>query len=140
MLNIFEIMCNYCNTCSKWAVVTTIHAPTVSIHKVVEQPNFCLVIVADLKTPTKEYLELESARVHFLSVEKQKKMQDMVITDKLPWNHFDRKNLGYLYATQHGADVIFDFDDNNKLISDIPSKTSEPWLHVVADNTQVFNP
>ena len=126
------------NTCSKWAVVTTIHAPTISIHKVVEQPIFCVVIVADLKTPTKDYLELESARVHFLSVEKQKKMQDMVITDKLPWNHFGRKNLGYLYAIQHGADVIFDFDDDNELISDIPSNTSEPWL--MADNTQVFNP
>ena len=49
-------------------------------------------------------------------------MQDMSITDQLPWNHFGRKNLGYLYAIQHGADVIFDFDDDNELISDIQSK------------------
>ena len=97
--------------CSKWAVVTTINAPTISIHNVVDQSNFCVVIVADIKTPTKEYLELESERIYFLSVEKQEKMQDMAITTELPWNHFGRKNLGYLYAIQHGADVIFDFDD-----------------------------
>jgi len=124
--------------CSKWAVVTTINAPTVSIHKVVDQSNFCVVIVADRKTPSKEYFELESERVYFLSVDKQEKMQDMAITQELPWNHFGRKNLGYLYAIQHGADVIFDFDDDNELISAIPSKISEPWL--LADKTQVFNP
>jgi len=126
------------STCSEWAVVTTIHAPTKSIHKVLEQPDFCVIIVADRKTPIKEYSHLESERVHLLSVEKQENMQDMAITNILPWNHFGRKNLGYLYAIQHGAEVIFDFDDDNELISDIPFKTSEPWL--VADETQVFNP
>jgi len=129
---------NTIHICSKWAVVTTINAPTISIHKVVDQSNFCVVIVADHKTPTKEYFELESERVYFLSVEKQEKMQDMAITTELPWNHFGRKNLGYLYAIQHGAEIIFDFDDDNELISDIPFKTLEPWL--VADETQVFNP
>ena len=112
---------NRTHICSKWAVVTTINAPTLSIHKVANQSNFCVVIVADRKTPTKEYLELESERVYFLSVEKQEKMQDMAITTELPWNHFGRKNLGYLYAIQHGADVVFDFDDDNELISNIPS-------------------
>lgn len=129
---------NRTHICSKWAVVTTINAPTLSIHKVMNQTNLCVVIVADRKTPTKEYRELESERIYFLSVEKQEKMQDMAITTELPWNHFGRKNLGYLYAIQHGAEVIFDFDDDNELISDIPFKTSEPWF--VADETQVFNP
>ena len=31
------------------------------------------------------------------------------------WNHFGRKNIGYLYAIAHGAEVIWDFDDDNML-------------------------
>lgn len=33
----------------------------------------------------------------------------------LAWNHFGRKNLGFLYAIHHGAKVIYDFDDDNEL-------------------------
>lgn len=124
--------------CSNWAVVTTINAPTVSIRKVILNNESCVVIVADLKTPEKEYLEMQSKQVHFLSVDYQKKMQNMVISNQIPWNHFGRKNLGYLYAIQHGALVIFDFDDDNELISNIPFETSLPWL--VASKSQVFNP
>ena len=45
--------------CNLWGVVTTINAPTESIYKVLEQPKMCVVIVADLKTPTEEYFKLE---------------------------------------------------------------------------------
>ena len=31
----------------------------------------------------------------------------------IPWNHFGRKNLGYLVAIARGAQVIWDFDDDN---------------------------
>ena len=31
----------------------------------------------------------------------------------IPWNHFGRKNIGYLYAIIHGAKVIYDTDDDN---------------------------
>eukprot|EP01034_Spumella_vulgaris_P037116 gene37116-45791_t len=49
----------------------------------------------------------------------------------LPWNHFGRKNVGYLYAILHGAQVVYDFDDDNILISehhvfDIPGIVSAP--------------
>lgn len=33
----------------------------------------------------------------------------------VPFNHFSRKNVGYLYAVQHGARFVFDFDDDNDL-------------------------
>ena len=32
---------------------------------------------------------------------------------QLPWNSFGRKNVGYVYAISQGAEVIFDFDDDN---------------------------
>ena len=33
----------------------------------------------------------------------------------LNWNHFGRKNVGFLYAMHHGAEVIYDTDDDNIL-------------------------
>ena len=36
---------------------------------------------------------------------------------ELPWNHFSRKNIGYLYAIQQGARVIYDTDDDNLLMT-----------------------
>ena len=38
----------------------------------------------------------------------------------LPWHHFGRKNVGYLYAMQHGARVILDIDDYNVLLAPPP--------------------
>ena len=35
------------------------------------------------------------------------------LVDVCPYNHYTRKNIGYLYAIQHGADVIYDTDDDN---------------------------
>ncbi len=33
----------------------------------------------------------------------------------LQWNHFGRKNIGFLYAMHNGAEVIYDTDDDNIL-------------------------
>ena len=32
----------------------------------------------------------------------------------LPFNSYTRKNIGYLYAILHGAEYIYDTDDDNK--------------------------
>jgi len=34
------------------------------------------------------------------------------ITKYIPFNSYSRKNIGYLYAIQHGAREIFETDDN----------------------------
>ena len=39
------------------------------------------------------------------------------LVDVLPWNHFGRKNIGYIYAIHHGAQIIWDFDDDNILLT-----------------------
>ena len=41
-------------SCQQWAVVTTIFVPSDSVRKVAENPNWCLVIVGDKKTPSKQ--------------------------------------------------------------------------------------
>ena len=48
----------------------------------------------------------------FLNVEKQKSL-GYRIQDFLPYKSYIRKNLGYLYAIQHGVKIIFETDDDN---------------------------
>jgi hypothetical protein len=61
----------------------------------------------------------------------------------LPWRHFGRKNLGYLYAITHGAEIIWDFDDDNGLKPNVkgPQLPSLDVLQVVFNKTcDAFNP
>lgn len=70
--------------------------------------NFNLIIVGDKKSPENFFIE----GVKFISVEIQKKLRFDLIK-KLPYNHYSRKNLGYLLAMRNEADVIIDTDDDN---------------------------
>ena len=49
-----------------------------------------------------------------LTPEDQENMANTFV-DRLPYNSFGRKNVGYLYAIKHGAKAIWDFDDDNSL-------------------------
>ena len=50
--------------------------------------------------------------------------------DRLPWNSFGRKNVGYLYAISQGAKVIFDFDDDNILKFWLKDASPDPVLDI----------
>ena len=102
--------------CTSWGVVTTIHSPTKSMELAIAEIGLCLVIVCDKKTPIEDYqkmIEKSSTKsfVRVLTVEDQDDMKSkgLDIVNSLPWNHFGRKNIGYLYAIQMGATVVFDF-------------------------------
>lgn len=95
-------------TVSKWVVITSINYPTEAIQKLATLPDWHIVVVADKKTPK----DWNYPGCHFLSIEKQQTL-GYRITELLPWNHYSRKNIGYLYAIQHGANIIFDTDDDN---------------------------
>jgi hypothetical protein len=132
--------------CEDWAVVTTIFAPTEAVKAAASLPQWCMVIVADTKTP-ENYMEdltnmmtsgetsVEQSktpeRVHFLSVDEQKKWASTTgkmaeFVDSIPYRHFARKNIGYLFAIAHGAKFIFDFDDDNILLDDGAGATLDP--------------
>ena len=104
--------------CEQWAVMATIFEPSEAVHRQVKMKDWCLVVVGDRKSP-KEYEtnwtpgEGNDAVV-YLSPEDQESMQNSFVSN-LPWNHFGRKNVGYLYAIMHGAAVIWDFDEENML-------------------------
>ena len=57
----------------------------------------------------------------YLTPDNQVAMHNIILFVRaLPWNHFGRKNIRYLYAIMHGAEVIWDFDDDNALKFWIP--------------------
>ena len=130
--------------CKKWSVVTTIFHPTEAIVKQATLPGWCLVVVADLKTPVdfhstlfgeigdnrtalghnssdnvSEMLPNLESTVVTLSSDEQKELAERIpYIAALPWNSFARKNVGYLYAILLGAEYLWDFDDDNVLTVD----------------------
>ncbi|GFH62185.1 hypothetical protein CTEN210_18661 [Chaetoceros tenuissimus] len=138
---------NFFKNCEKFGVVTTIFDPTIAVKRVSKLNNWCVVIVADKKTPTDYMDKLENLltydesgpfstcgddiktkstnktnnsleNIFFFGIEEQLKWESKAghlgaFFRKTPWNHFARKNLGYLFALINGAKVIFDFDDDN---------------------------
>jgi hypothetical protein len=136
--------------CRKWAVLTTIFSPSEAVSKQTKLTDWCLVIVADHKTP-KDFMQLipkmESERIVYLTVQHQEDI-DSQFVQNLPWDNFGRKNIGYLYAIQHGADVLWDFDDDNILkhtgaavsANPPPHLNSEIEYGVGADSVDVLTP
>jgi len=104
--------------CDQWAVVTTIHVPNASIVGVSNLRSWCLVIIGDTITPDESYNDLASKEnVFYLSAEYQKKfLTGNLFMEMMPFKSFARKNIGYLFAIQFDARVIYDFDDDNVLM------------------------
>ncbi len=104
--------------CDIWAVLTTISESSKAVHCQVRLKGWCLVIVADIKSPEEYEMEWAAGegndKVVYLSPETQNSMHNDFV-DRIPWNHFGRKNIGYLFAMMHGATTIWDFDDDNML-------------------------
>ncbi|CAE7761414.1 STL1, partial [Symbiodinium necroappetens] len=100
-------------TCDRWIVVTSIFQPSPATRKLGEltKQGWCYVVVADKNGP-KDYDDVEG--VTYLTVERQRALH-FHIMDHLPWRHFGRKNVGFLYAIAHGAKIIYDTDDDNRL-------------------------
>jgi hypothetical protein len=64
--------------------------------------------VGDTKSPKEWHLD----GVVFLSVADQEAMPFQFVK-QVPHKNYARKAIGYLYALQHGAKVIYESDDDN---------------------------
>lgn len=103
--------------CKNWAVVTTIFAPSDAVKIASKLVDSCLVIVGDTRTPDNYHIIAglkNNTNVVFLSAHVQRHLDHEFIR-LMPFSSFARKNIGYLYAIQHGALNVFDFDDDNVL-------------------------
>ena len=111
--------------CNRWSVVTTIFEPSDAVMRQASLENWCLCIVADKKGPTSYPIAAtltshntnHTNNVVYLTTEMQESLGHHIpLVSHLPWNHFGRKNVGYLYAILHGATEVWDFDDDNGLL------------------------
>jgi hypothetical protein len=93
---------------SKFIVITSINYPTKAVKDFSAIEDWQVVVVADRKTPK----DWQQDRVKILTVEEQEALP-FETSELLPWNHYARKNLGYLYAISQGAELIYETDDDN---------------------------
>lgn len=93
-----------------WIVVTTINPPTTAIKYISElcRNGWSAVVVGDTKTPDDWRME----NIIYLSVERQQEIFKKYASI-IPYRHYCRKNLGYLFAISQGAEFILETDDDN---------------------------
>ncbi|KAI6658415.1 hypothetical protein LOD99_15217 [Oopsacas minuta] len=135
--------------CIYWIVVTSIHKPSESVimfRKVTEKysKEWCCVVVMDKKTPVDDYIALQTDNFIVLTLELQSELSEkngFSLIEFIPYNHFGRKNIGYLYAVSRGAELIYDTDDDNLLKEDvIPFIQPSADYLLVSNEEHVFNP
>lgn len=101
----------------KFIVTTTINKPTTATLKfceIADRDDWNFVIVGDTKTPHDEYRKLEKdyKNVIYLSPNQQEELY-LELSNVIGWKTIQRRNIGYVYAYQNGADVMATIDDDN---------------------------
>jgi hypothetical protein len=131
--------------CDKWVVMTTIFEPTMLSYQLANLTDWCVVIVGDKKGVQTYDMTNVRKQVTFLGAEAQASLPYQIVKH-LKWNHFSRKNLGYLYAIDHGASIIYDTDDDNILLAPhvptdyLTSPTAKIPLKLRSTLQHVYNP
>ena len=93
----------------KCIIITTINKPTETIIKHINNnKDYDVIIVGDNKTPD-DYFNLNCI---YLNIPTQNKLFP-VLSNLIPYNHYCRKNIGYLYAIKKGYKIIYETDDDN---------------------------
>ena len=119
----------------KFIIITSIFDPTTAIESFSSMPDYQLVVVGDKKTPA----GWQHPGVVYLDIHAQHEIAPG-LSNAIPFNHYGRKMLGYVYAIQQGAEIIIDTDDDNIPYPNwnFPSfdgsfRTSEPslgWVNI----------
>jgi hypothetical protein len=101
---------------NKFIVITSIFEPTEAVKQFANAEGWQLIVVGDKKSPP----SWEQDGVIYLGPADQEKLGFSILKE-LPWNHYCRKMVGYLYAMREGAEIIYDTDDDNLPKSNWPS-------------------
>lgn len=92
----------------KALIITSVFPPSEPVRRFGRLKEWETVVVGDKKTPKDWFAE----HVRYIPAKEHRKF-GFKITTRLPWNHYSRKMIGYLYAIKNGAEVIADSDDDN---------------------------
>jgi hypothetical protein len=93
---------------NRFIIITSINPPTDAIRSFASWLGWTTVVVGDRKSPRDWHHE----NVVYLSVEDQINLAPD-FAKFLPENTYTRKMMGYLFAFRHGAEAIFESDDDN---------------------------
>jgi hypothetical protein len=134
---------------TKWAVMTTILEVNRAVEHIASKfsNDTCLLVVGDLKMDHGQWEAFEHGHAHtrnviYLSPDAQKELPFEVVKHT-PWNHFGRKSIGFMYAIANGAELIYDFDDDNHLNVNSFEELffhHDPLMHAIDTSHHVFNP
>lgn len=92
----------------KYIVTTTINPPTKALKLYSELEEWKLIVVGDLKTPS----GFSSLDCIYISPKKQEESFPK-LSELIGWNCIQRRNIGFLFALELGADIIATVDDDN---------------------------
>ncbi|PON57534.1 hypothetical protein TorRG33x02_293720 [Trema orientale] len=98
-------------TSDRWIVVSVSDHPSDSLRKLVKVKKWQVLAIGNSRTPS----DWELKGAIFLSLEEQANLGFRVL-DHLPYDSYVRKTVGYLFAIQHGAKMIFDADDRAEIV------------------------
>jgi len=102
----------------RYIVTTTINQPTVATHRFAEiavYNKWVFVIVGDTKTPHEAYKELEKTYhpyVEYLHPDRQTELYPE-LSETIGWKTIQRRNIGFVYAYNNGAEIVATVDDDN---------------------------
>ena len=101
----------------KFIITTTINEPTeatIKFCKIADEKDFTFVIIGDTKTPHDSYKNLVDVynNVVYLSPVDQEILYPE-LSEIIGWKTIQRRNIGFVYAYQNGADVVATVDDDN---------------------------
>ncbi|CAL5222166.1 g4491 [Coccomyxa viridis] len=119
----------------RWIIITSISYPTDAIKVLAKMPDWKVLVVADEKTPADWALE----NVEFLGMEEQRKL-GYEILPLTPLHSYARKNLGYLWAIQHGAEELYETDDDNEPVNNMLPNLDNGYYVYNGTGRQVANP
>ena len=105
----------------KYIVTTTIQPPTRATKLFAKMEDWTLVVVGDTKTPHHLYEQLDCVYLH----PEQQERDYKELSDAIGWRKIQRRNIGFVYAYQNGADIVATVDDDN-----IPYENWGKDLHV----------
>ncbi|CAM6120954.1 unnamed protein product [Calypogeia fissa] len=100
-------------TADKWIVLTVSGPPTPEVEAFSNLKGWQVLAVGTADAPA----DWRVANVVFLSFDLQAELPYR-INQFLPRNSYIRKNVGYLFAIQHGAKKIYDADENASLFKE----------------------
>ena len=103
----------------KWIVIAVFKSPTLTfINALKIFYSWKIIIISCAKSYENKWTNFNySDNILYFSINEQKKLEYDIIKN-YNLNSYSRKNIGYLYAIQHGAKEIYEIDEDI-IISDL---------------------